>query len=100
MRKKWLVPMLIAVLVIGMVGVMFWANRESSITKFWFDEEINVVDGVADITEHTIPFTLTEDETPEGHLSSHSIESSSSPVSPEFQPLYELCIKHSFFIIS
>ena len=63
MKKKWLVPALIAVLFVGIVGVAFFASREESVTKFWFDEEINVIDGVADISEHTIPFTLAEDDT-------------------------------------
>lgn len=63
MKKKWLVPVLIAVLFVGIVGVAFLASKEENVTTFWFDEEINVVDGVADITEHTIPFTLAEDDT-------------------------------------
>lgn len=63
MKKKWLVPVLIAVLFVGIVGIAFLANKEESVTEFWFDEEINVVDGVADITEHSIPFTLAEDDT-------------------------------------
>jgi len=63
MKKKWLVPVLIAVIFVGILGVAFFASREESVTKFWFDEEINVIDGVADITEHTIPFTLAEDDT-------------------------------------
>lgn len=63
MKKKWLVPVLIAVIFVGILGVAFLASREESVTKFWFDEEINVTDGVADITEHTIPFTLAEDDT-------------------------------------
>jgi len=63
MKKKWLVPALIAVLFVGILGIAFWANKEESVTQFWFKEEINVVEGVADITEHTIPFTLEEDDT-------------------------------------
>jgi len=63
MKKKWLVPVLIVVLFVGILGVAFWATKDESVTKFWFDEEINVTDGVADITEHTIPFTLAEDDT-------------------------------------
>lgn len=63
MKKKWLVPVLIAVLFVGIVGVAFLASREENVTTFWFDEEINVADGVADVTEHTIPFTLAEDDT-------------------------------------
>lgn len=63
MKKKWLIPVLIAVLFVGIVGGAIIANLEENVTTFWFDEEINVVDGVADITEHTIPFTLAEDDT-------------------------------------
>lgn len=63
MKKKWLVSVLIAVLFVGIFGITFWVMKDESVTKFWFDEEINVVDGVADITEHTIPFTLAEDDT-------------------------------------
>ena len=63
MKKKWLVPALIAVLFAGIVGIAFWSMKEESVTQFWFDEEINVTNGVADITENTIPFTLTEDDT-------------------------------------
>ncbi len=63
MKKKWLVPVLIAVIFVGILGIAFLATKEESVTKFWFDEEINVVDGVADITEHAIPFTLAEDDT-------------------------------------
>lgn len=63
MKKKWLVPVLIAVLFVGILGIAFWATKKESATKFRFDEEINVTEGVADITEHTIPFTLSEDDT-------------------------------------
>lgn len=63
MKKKWLVPVLIAVLFVGILGIAFLATKDESVTKFWFEEEINVTDGVADITEHTIPFTLAEDDT-------------------------------------
>lgn len=63
MKKKWLVPVLIAVLFVGILGIAFLATKDESVTKFWFDEEINVVDGVADITEHTIPFALAKDDT-------------------------------------
>lgn len=63
MKKKLLVPVLIAVLFVGILGIAFLATKDESVTKFWFDEEINVTDGVADITEHTIPFTLAEDDT-------------------------------------
>lgn len=63
MKKKWLVPVLIAVLFVGILGIAFLATKDESVTQFWFEEEINVVEGVADITEHTIPFTLTEDDT-------------------------------------
>ena len=63
MKKKWLVPVLIAVLFAGIVGIAFLSMKEESVTQFWFDEEINVTNGVADITENTIPFTLTEGDT-------------------------------------
>jgi len=63
MKKKWLVLVLITVLFVGIVGAAVIANSEENVTTFWFDEEINVVDGEADITEHSIPFTLTEDDT-------------------------------------
>ena len=63
MKKKWLVPVLIAVLFVGILGIAFVATKDESVTKFQFDEEINVVDGVADIAEHTIPFTLVKDDT-------------------------------------
>lgn len=63
MKKKWFIPVLIAVLFVGIAGVVFLISREENVTTFWFDEEIHVVDGVADITEHSIPFTLVEDDT-------------------------------------
>jgi len=63
MKKKLLVPVLITVLFAGILGIAYLATKDESVTKFWFDEEINVTDGVADITEHTIPFTLAEDDT-------------------------------------
>ena len=63
MKKKWLVPVLIAIFFAGIVGVVFLASREENVTTFQFDEKINVVDGVTDITERSIPFTLAEDDT-------------------------------------
>lgn len=63
MKKKWLVPVLIVVLFVGIIGIAFGVMKDESVTKFWFDEEIHIVDGVADITEHTIPFTLAKDDT-------------------------------------
>ena len=42
---------------------------------------------------------FTEDGTSERDLSLHSLETGSSPVSPEFQPLYELCIYFLFWLV-
>lgn len=63
MRKKGFAVLVALLLVAGVVGVAFFTKAEENVTTFQFEEEINVVDGVADITEHSIPFTLEEDGT-------------------------------------
>lgn len=63
MRKKGFAILLAVLLVAGILGVMIFAAPEENVTTFWFDEEIHVVDGMADITEHRIPFDLAEDGT-------------------------------------
>ena len=63
MRKKGFAILVALFLVAGIVGVAVFANAEENVTTFWFTEEIHVVDGVADIAEHSIPFTLEESGT-------------------------------------
>ena len=63
MRKKGFAILLAVLLFAGILGVMIFAAPEENVTTFWFDEEIHVMDGVADITEHSIPFDLAEDGT-------------------------------------
>ena len=63
MRKKGFAILLTVLLMAGILGVMIFAAPEENVTTFWFDEEIHVTDGVADISEHSIPFELAEDGT-------------------------------------
>ena len=63
MRKKGFAVLLAVLLLAGILGVVVFASPEENVTTFWFGEEIHVVDGVADITEHSIPFDLAEDGT-------------------------------------
>lgn len=63
MRKKGFAILLAICLLAGILGVMIFAAPEENVTTFWFDEVIQVVDGEADITKHSIPFDLAEDGT-------------------------------------
>ena len=50
-------------LMAGILGMIVFSNAKENVTTFQFGEEIHVVDGVADITEHSFSFGLEEDGT-------------------------------------
>lgn len=63
MRKRGFAIFVAVLLMAGILGIAIFAGAEENVTTFWFDEEIHVENGVADITEHSIPFDLAEDGT-------------------------------------
>ena len=63
MRKKKFAIFVAVLLMTGILGFGIFTNSTEKVTTFQFTEEIQVVDGVADITEHSFGFGLEEDET-------------------------------------
>ena len=63
MKRKILgIVIAIMLVAVGLVAV-FSLDLSENVTTFSFEEEVNIVDGKADIKEHSIPFTLEEEGT-------------------------------------
>lgn len=64
MKKKGLIIGIACICIVLLIGLYFlFGNRGETITDFRFTEDIVVENGVADIAESEIPFTLGEDGT-------------------------------------
>lgn len=63
MKRKILSIVIVIMLVAAGLGVVFCLDSSENVTTFSFEEEVNVVDGEADIKERRIPFTLEEEGT-------------------------------------
>ena len=63
MKRKILSIVIVIMLVAASLGAIFCLDSRENVTTFSFEEEVNVVDGEADIKERSIPFTLEKDGT-------------------------------------